>query len=132
MSPARPVPGAHCTHVGSALRYRSRMRTFTRAAALSAGCLCLLASLSAQPADENAASARLIEELGLRESAVALRDRPGWAPPKKVVLMDADAARAAWMQEAAPGGDDESGGTTPMGQIGVRASVSVTFDLSPR
>jgi phosphoglycerate dehydrogenase-like enzyme len=79
------------------------MKTFTRAAALSAGCLCLLASLSAQPADENAASARLIEELGLRESAVALRDRPGWAPPKKVVLMDADAARAAWMQEAAPG-----------------------------
>jgi len=79
------------------------MTTFTRAAALSAGCLCLLASLSAQPADENAATARLIEELGLRESAVALRDRPGWAPPKKVVLMDADAARAAWMREAAPG-----------------------------
>ena len=44
-----------------------------------------------------------IEELGLHESAVALRDRPGWAPPKKVVLMGADAARVAWMQAAAPG-----------------------------
>ena len=32
-----------------------------------------------------------------------MRDRPGWAPPKKVVLMGADAARVAWMQAAAPG-----------------------------
>ncbi len=103
MSPARPIPGAHCTHSGAALRYRSRMSTPARAAALSAGCLCLLASLPALPAGEDAEAARLIAELGLRESSVALRDRPGWAPPKKVVLMGADAARAAWMQAAAPG-----------------------------
>ncbi|HZN64451.1 MAG TPA: SIMPL domain-containing protein [Tepidisphaeraceae bacterium] len=35
------------------------------------------------------------------------------------------------MQED-PVDGDESGGTTPMGQIGVSASVTVTFDLSPR
>jgi len=75
----------------------------TRAAALSAGFLCLLAAFSAISADEYAATARLVEELGLRESATALRDRPGWSPPRKVVLMGADAARVAWMQEAAPG-----------------------------
>ena len=36
-------------------------------------------------AADDAESARLIEELGLKESATALRDRSGWAPPKKVV-----------------------------------------------
>ena len=75
----------------------------TRAAGLSAACLCMLASLSAHTADEDAATARLVEELGLKESEVALRDRPGWTPPKKVVLMGADAAQLAAMQAAAPG-----------------------------
>jgi phosphoglycerate dehydrogenase-like enzyme len=78
------------------------MNTLARAAGLSA-LLGLLIPVSASASEEAAASSRLIEELGLRESAVALRDRPGWAPPGKVVLMGADAARAAWMQEAAPG-----------------------------
>lgn len=37
------------------------------------------------------------------------------------------------MHEAAPfGGGGEGGETTPMGQIGVSATVSVTFDLHPR
>jgi phosphoglycerate dehydrogenase-like enzyme len=75
----------------------------TRAAGLSAACLCMLASLSAHTADEDAATARLVEELGLKESEVALRDRPGWTPPRKVVLMGADAAQLAAMQAAAPG-----------------------------
>jgi len=75
----------------------------SRAAALSVGVLCFLASVAAPAGDGDAEVARLVAELGLRESATALRDRPGWAPPKKVVLMGADAARAAWMQEAAPG-----------------------------
>jgi phosphoglycerate dehydrogenase-like enzyme len=77
------------------------MNRFTRAAALSAGILCLLSSLPALAADD--ASARLIEELGLKESATALRDRPGWAPPRKVVLMGADASQLAAMQAVAPG-----------------------------
>jgi len=61
--------------------------------------------LAAPPAgaDDAEATAKLIAELGLKESPTALRDRPGWAPPRKVVLMGADAARLAWMQEAAPG-----------------------------
>ncbi len=79
------------------------MKNPKRAAALSAGVLCLLASVAAPAGDGDAEVARLVAELGLRESAVALRDRPGWVPPNKVVLMGADAARAAWMQEAAPG-----------------------------
>jgi len=79
------------------------MNISIRAAALSAGVLCFLASVAAHAGDGDAEIDRLVTELGLRESAVALRDRPGWAPPKKVVLMGADAVRAAWMQEAAPG-----------------------------
>jgi phosphoglycerate dehydrogenase-like enzyme len=79
------------------------MNMLTRAAALSAGCLCLLAALPSPAGEEEAATARLIQELGLRESDVAMRDRPGWAPPRKVVLMGADAARVGWMQEAAAG-----------------------------
>jgi len=77
------------------------MNGYTRAAALSAGILCLLSPLPVRAADD--ASARLIEELGLKESATALRDRPGWAPPKKVVLMGADASQLAAMQAVAPG-----------------------------
>jgi phosphoglycerate dehydrogenase-like enzyme len=79
------------------------MNSSKRAAALYAGLLSLAVSLAAHAEGGDAEVARLVAELGLRESAVALRDRPGWAPPKKVVLMGADAARAAWMQEAAPG-----------------------------
>jgi phosphoglycerate dehydrogenase-like enzyme len=74
-----------------------------RAAALAAPVLCFLAAFPALALEGDAEAARLVVELGLKESAVALRDRPGWAPPKKVVLMGADAARVAWLQEAAPG-----------------------------
>jgi phosphoglycerate dehydrogenase-like enzyme len=100
--PRDGFPAAHCTHARRRLRYRSRMNTLSRAAALTAW-LCLVAPAPVQASGESDATARLVEELGLRESAVALRDRPDWAPPGKVVLMGADAARVAWMQEAAPG-----------------------------
>lgn len=102
-SPGATGDGAHCTHPGGRLRYRCTMNIPMRAAALSAGVLCFLASVAAPAGVGDAEVARLVAELGLRESATASRDRPGWAPPKKVVLMGADAARAAWMQEAAPG-----------------------------
>jgi phosphoglycerate dehydrogenase-like enzyme len=71
--------------------------------ALCVGCLGLLPALSVSAANDDAATARVIEELGLRESAVAQRDRAGWSKPRRVVLMGADAARVAWMQEVAPG-----------------------------
>jgi phosphoglycerate dehydrogenase-like enzyme len=79
------------------------MSIVQRAAALSAAVLVFLAAIPALAAVPDTETARLIAELGLRESAVALRDRPGWAKPRKVVLMGADAGRVAWMQEAAPG-----------------------------
>ncbi|HUO82168.1 MAG TPA: hypothetical protein VM616_04840, partial [Gammaproteobacteria bacterium] len=59
------------------------------------------APAGAQTAD--AETARLIAELGLKESATALSDRPDWQAPRKVVVMGADAKRLAWMQAAAPG-----------------------------
>jgi phosphoglycerate dehydrogenase-like enzyme len=79
------------------------MNTRMRAAALTAGILCLQISAAAVADGGDAEVARLVAELGLREAATALRDRPGWAPPRKVVLMGADPQRAAWMEEAAPG-----------------------------
>jgi phosphoglycerate dehydrogenase-like enzyme len=78
------------------------MKIVVRAAALSAA-FWLSAAYPAAAAEADAATARLIEELGLAESAVALRDRPGWRAPRKVVVMGADAARIAWLQPAAPG-----------------------------
>lgn len=62
----------------------------------------LIAAPSALGADDADATARLIAELGLQESETALRDRPGWTAPRKVLVMGADAERLAWMQEAAP------------------------------
>jgi phosphoglycerate dehydrogenase-like enzyme len=78
------------------------MGTRKRLAAAALGLL-VLGTMPATAADESSEVAQLVEELGLHESGVAMRDRPGWAPPKKVVLMGADADRAAWMQPAAPG-----------------------------
>lgn len=65
----------------------------------------LLLVLAAPPsaAGDPSATARLVAELGLKESATAVSERPGWSPPRRVVIPGADAARLAWMQEAAPG-----------------------------
>jgi phosphoglycerate dehydrogenase-like enzyme len=79
------------------------MNTLKRAAALTAGCLLFNAPLPVLAAGEDPEAARLIAELGLKESPVALRDRPGWAPPRKVVLMGASAEQLAAMQAVAPG-----------------------------
>jgi len=72
-----------------------------RAAVLSAAMLWLAGPALA--ADDQAETARLIDDLGLRESAVALRDRPEWQAPRRIVVIGADAARLAWLQPAAPG-----------------------------
>ena len=79
------------------------MKSTTPAAALIAAFLCFLAAVPATAAGPDAATVRLIEQLGLLESDTALADRPGWQPPRKVVVMGADAERIAWMQPAAPG-----------------------------
>jgi phosphoglycerate dehydrogenase-like enzyme len=72
-------------------------------AALLAAAWLLAAPCVAHAAGPDAETARLIAELGLKESATALADRPGWAPPKTVVIPAADAGRLGWMQAAAPG-----------------------------
>jgi phosphoglycerate dehydrogenase-like enzyme len=72
-------------------------------AAAAALVLAFLGSIPALAADADAEAAKLVQELGLRESPVAMRDRPGWAPPTKVVLMGADETVAARMREVAPG-----------------------------
>jgi phosphoglycerate dehydrogenase-like enzyme len=89
-------------HVGGAVRYRSDMNILLRAAAAVLAAA-ILASIPALAAESDADAANLVRDLGLHESAVAMRDRPGWAPPRKVILMGADAAVVARMQEVAPG-----------------------------
>jgi len=72
-------------------------------AVLLASAWLLAPPFPAVAAEPDAETARLIADLGLNESATALADRPGWAPPKRVVIPAADAGRLAWMQAAAPG-----------------------------
>lgn len=45
----------------------------------------------------------MIKELGLRESATASRDLPGWSPPKKVVIWPFEDGGLAQWQAVAPG-----------------------------
>jgi phosphoglycerate dehydrogenase-like enzyme len=85
------------------LLYRFVMPMLKRAAALTAALSWLLLPPSAAAAEEGDATARLIRELGLVESATALRDRQGWRPPRKIVVLGADAQRIAWLEPAAPG-----------------------------
>jgi phosphoglycerate dehydrogenase-like enzyme len=64
-------------------------------------CALLLAPVSVQLslAEENVAD--VIGALGLRESAVAVRDMKVWRKPRKIVVLVDSAARTAWLQAAA-------------------------------
>ncbi len=79
------------------------MKSKTRPAVALAASIVLFVAASSVGAADDAATARLIADLGLQESAIALADRPGWRAPRKVVVIGADAERIAWMQPAAPG-----------------------------
>jgi phosphoglycerate dehydrogenase-like enzyme len=76
-----------------------RDRSFTRAL-LATSCLLAVAPLVAQEADCDAlcaAGAALVERFELREGDAPVRELPGWAAPRKVVVADlgvADALRA--------------------------------------
>ena len=70
---------------------------------LAAASLLIFNGSQAGAQSTDAETIRLIAELGLRESPTAVADRPGWQAPHKVVVIDADAERLAWMQPAAPG-----------------------------
>lgn len=65
-------------------------------------CAAVALPRSATAAVQDADAARLIRQLELRESPAPVRDRPGWAPPERIVVR-ADELRVAWLQTAAPG-----------------------------
>ena len=57
---------------------------------------------------EDFTSEELVQAFGLRESDVPVRELPGWAPPKRVVVVvpeewDRHEERIAFLQEVAPG-----------------------------
>jgi phosphoglycerate dehydrogenase-like enzyme len=76
-------------------------------------CLCLIAGLAtlllapgvrAEQRDRDSAeAARLIAELGLIESPIALRDQEGWKPPGVVLVRDPAPRDIGWLRAAAPG-----------------------------
>ena len=79
---------------------------------LSVMAFALTAQSSAQDSDSlDAIERRLIEHYKLREGNVAMRDVPGWAPLKKIVVRDiygpgslgTTAARLEWVSQVAPG-----------------------------
>ncbi len=47
-------------------------------------------------------AAELIQRLGLREASEPVRDRPGWSPPKRVLVRGGQSL-IEWLQPAAPG-----------------------------
>jgi phosphoglycerate dehydrogenase-like enzyme len=47
-------------------------------------------------------AADLIEQLGLREAPTPVRERPGWSPPRRIVVF-ADEARVERLRQAVPG-----------------------------
>jgi len=67
-------------------------------------CLALLLVVSQAGAQAmDAETARLIADLGLKESSRPVSELPGWRPPTRIVVATDDAERIAWLQAAAPG-----------------------------
>jgi phosphoglycerate dehydrogenase-like enzyme len=65
---------------------RRTLRAATGTAVLSLALAALWAPTS-WSADDPAAVAKLVKDLGLRESAIPVRERKGWRPPKKAVVI---------------------------------------------
>jgi phosphoglycerate dehydrogenase-like enzyme len=92
-------------------RIIARMKTESRfwcAAPAGAALLLSLAAVSARAQTPTAAcdsycvaAAALVERFELRESAAPVRERPGWAPPKKIVVADVETAEV--LRGLAPG-----------------------------
>jgi len=73
---------------------------------LLVGVLASASGAAAGAADEQsieAATRAMVEQLGLRESAIPARDLPGWSRPRKVVARVDRPERLAVLQAAAPG-----------------------------
>lgn len=56
----------------------------------------------ATPVKADTAADDMIARLGLKESAIAARDMPGWTPPEAVIVMANDADGLAWYKEVIP------------------------------
>lgn len=56
----------------------------------------------ATPVTADTAADDMIARLGLKESAIAARDMPGWTPPEAVIVMASDADALAWYKEVIP------------------------------
>ena len=54
-------------------------------------------------ASDQAAVQQLIDRLGLRESSTAVRELPGWTPPKKIVVRPINSDWVSGLKNAAPG-----------------------------
>ncbi len=76
----------------------ARSRVTVVATALAA----LLMQPGASAAAQDTDASTLIRQLDLREAPVPVRERPGWAPPRRIVVR-ADEARVAWLRPVAPG-----------------------------
>jgi len=63
--------------------------------------IALLAQVNFSLADERLTE--ILQELELRESAVPMREMPGWAKPKKVLLFIDQPSRLAWFKEQITG-----------------------------
>lgn len=48
---------------------------------------------------------QVVLEFGLEAAKTPTRDAPGWHPPKRIVVRDADASRLASLREVAPGAE---------------------------
>jgi phosphoglycerate dehydrogenase-like enzyme len=67
-----------------------------------------LAALLATPAGASdwvtdPETAAVIDRLGLVESATPVRERAGWKKPERILVVEYEPGRIAWMQEAVPG-----------------------------
>lgn len=51
----------------------------------------------------DAETARLIAELGLKESARPVSELPGWRAPSRIIVSTGDSERLAWLQTGVPG-----------------------------
>lgn len=83
----------------------SRYGSLTRAL-LATGCLAAAGLLAAQARDCDElceAGAALVERFELREGDAPVREQPGWAPPRKIVV--ADVAVADALRSLAPGAE---------------------------
>src|SRR5262249_50224622 len=90
-----------CPYFSSPRLMIARMKTESLFSSVWALCAALLMALAAAPASGQpaegcdsycAAAAALVARFELRESAAPVRDRPGWARPKKIVVADLETA----------------------------------------